>query len=346
MKVSISSVSEYIRRMLNINGVSEESAAMIADAMIYAGRCGVTTHSIRQLPMYLEKIKAGHLNPADDVRIISDNEAVAVLDAQKCFGQVAAKRAIDIAVEKARRYGAAVVGIRSSNTFGAAGYYGYCAAEQGMASVIFANAAPAIAPTGGTKTIFGTNPICFAFPGSDNNLPIILDMATTVAARSKVRMAAKNGEKIPADWAIGPDGKPTDDPEEALKGSLLPIGGYKGYGLSLFVDLFAGMLTGAAFGGQVKPLSDMTSDSGCGQLFVVFDTARFMDKETLYDRIDRFCDAVRKCGEEGSVMLPGEPQFRMMQEQEAYITLTEEQFEKYNLAAAKEGISARLEEVK
>lgn len=345
MLVSFSCVTEVTRTLLVKYGVSERSAEILAESVLYAGRCGISTHGIRHLPMYINKIKSGHLNPKDEVELVTDNGAVAVLDANRCLGQVAARQAIDLAVEKAKEYGVAAVGIRNSNTFGAAGYYAYLAAQQGMASVIFANSAPAIAPTGGKKTIFGTNPICFGFPGGEESFPIVLDMATTVVARSKVRMAAKNGDKIPTDWAIGPDGQPTDDPNEALKGSLLPIGGYKGYGLSLFIDLFAGLLTGAAFAGGVKPLSDMESDSNCGQLFIVFDTKRFLDQDELDHKSEFFRSAVKACGDEGAVMLPGEPQFKRMAEQKDAVFIADEEALNINRLAEQSGISARLEQI-
>lgn len=344
-KVSIKSVDEVTRETLNICGVSEKSIEVILDTIHYANRSGIPTHGVGRLPLYVKKIKAGHFNPNDDVKTVMDSDAVAIIDANGGFGQVAAKYAIDLALAKAEKYGVAAVGVRNSNNFGTAGYYGDYAARRGMAAFVFANAAPAIAPTGGNKTIFGTNPLCYAFPGSDRENPIVLDMATTVVARGKVRLAAKNGDKIPLDWAIGSDGKPTDDPNEALKGSLLPIAGYKGYGLSLFVDVFAGMLTGSAYAGDVKPLSNMEADSGNGHLFVVIDTRRFMSEDELNDRVNHFYEAVKACGDEGAVMLPGEPGYRMMEKQADAVTISSKQFEEINEAAANVGAKARLEEV-
>lgn len=170
-------------------------------------------------------------------------------------------------------------------------------------------------------------------------------MATTIAARSKIRLAAKAGEKIPMDWAIGPDGKPTDDPNEALKGSLLPMAGYKGYGLSLFIDVFAGLLTGSAHAGQVKPLTDYEADSGNGHLLVLIDTKRFMSEEALCREVDYFYEAVKVCGDEGAVMLPGEPGYRKMEEQTDAVVISEKEFESVNEVASRLGTAARLEEV-
>jgi len=345
MKVSLKSIDQVIRETLSMYQVPEASIEILTGAIHYANRSGVSTHGIRHLPMYRDKIISGHLNPRDDVRAVMDSEALLILDANGTFGQVAAQHALNRGIEKAKQYGIAMVGVRNSNTFGAAGYYGHQAALQGIASLIFANAAPAIAPYGGHQAIFGTNPLCFAFPGTDSNDPIVLDMATTVAARSKVKMAAKSGERIPLDWAVGPDGKPTDDPNVALLGTLLPIAGYKGYGLSLFIDLFAGLMTGSAYAGAVRPLTDTKHDSRNGQLFIFIDTAKVMAAEELRERVDFFCRSVRECGEENAVMLPGEPGYRCMRQQEAHVTISPKEFEDVNRMATEIGIAARLEEV-
>lgn len=344
-KVSIRSIDKVTREILGVCDVPKKSIEILLDTIHYANRCGIPTHGVGRLPLYVKKIKTGHFNPHNDVKTIIDSDAMTILDANGGFGQVAAAYAMDLAMKKAEEYGISVVGVRNSNNFGTAGYYGDYAAQHGMAALVFANAAPAIAPTGGNKTIFGTNPICFAFPGGNRNKPIVLDMATTVAARGKIRLAAKNGEKIPLNWAIGPDGKPTDDPNEALKGSLLPIAGYKGYGLSLFVDLFAGMLTGSSYAGEVKPLSDLDKDSGNGHLFIVFDTKRFMSDEERSCRVDHFFEMVKKCGEEGNVMLPGEPGYKMMEQQIDAVVISKKQFEEINETAISVGIQSRLEEV-
>jgi L-2-hydroxycarboxylate dehydrogenase (NAD+) len=342
VSVSIESLRQVVMETLAKVGVSEKDSSIILDTILFANRRGVATHGVGRLPLYVHKIAAGHYNPKNEIEVLVDNAAYALLDAHNGFGQVAAYSATTMAIRKARQFGVAVVGVRNSNNFGTAGFFGDMAARSGCAAMIYANAAPAIAPTGGTKTIFGTNPLCFAYPGDDNHDPILLDMATTIAARGKIRLAAKNGEKIPWDWAIGPDGQPTDDPNVALKGSLLPIGGYKGYGLSMFVDIFAGMLTGSNFAGGVKNLSKMDEDSGNGHLFVVIDLDKFMTKEEKQERIRFFYDAVKSCGEAGKVFMPGEIEYLKMKKATNAIQLSIKQFEDVNEVAEEVGVSARL----
>lgn len=340
--ISIKNLSQVVLDVLTKVGVGDEDASIILDTILFANRRGVATHGVGRLPLYVHKIAAGHYNPKNEIEVLADEAAYALLDAHNGFGQVVAFKATKLAIEKAKKYGVAVVGVRNSNNFGTAGYFGDMAAREDCAAMIYANAAPAIAPTGGNKTIFGTNPMCYAFPGVDDYEPILLDMATTVAARGKIRLAAKNGEKIPKDWAIGPDGQPTDDPNVALKGSLLPIGGYKGYGLSMFVDIFAGLLTGSHFAGGVKNLSKMDEDSGNGHLFVVIDLDKFMTKDEKRERIAHFYKAVKACGEEGKIFIPGEIEYNKIKDNVTSIVISVKQLEDVNDIATEVGIQSRL----
>lgn len=340
--ISIENLRQVVMETLGRIGVSEADAVIIWDTILFANRRGVATHGVGRLPLYVHKVASGHLNPKNEIEVLADNSAYALLNAHNGFGQVVAYSATKIAIEKAKEYGIAVVGVRNSNNFGTAGYFGDLAAREGCAAMVFANAAPAVAPTGGTKTIFGTNPLCFAFPGIDGYAPILLDMATTVAARGKIRLAAKIGERIPKDWALGPDGNPTDDPNVALLGSLLPIGGYKGYGLSMFVDLFAGLLTGSHYAGSVKNLSKMNEDSGNGHLFVVIDVDKFMSADEMRKRISHFYAAVKACGEEGRVFMPGEIEYLRMKDSVNSIQISIKQFDDVNEVAEELGIVSRL----
>ena len=182
-------------------------------------------------------------------------------------------------MKTASENGIGAVGIRNTNNFGTAGYFGEKAANNGMIGIVMGNAAPAIAPPGGTKAILGTNPICFAFPSPETEFPIVLDMATSNAARGKIRLALRNGEKIPLGWALDSNGEPTDDPAAALEGSLIPMGGYKGFGLSMMIDIMAGLITGSAYGGEVKNLNHPDSYSRNGNLFIVIDPTFFISKD-------------------------------------------------------------------
>ena len=345
IRISIENLKQVVIDTLTKVGVCHGDAEIILDTILFANRRGVATHGVGRLPLYVHKVAAGHYNPQNEIEVLADSAAYALLDAHNGFGQVVAYQATQMAIEKAKKYGVAVVGVRNSNNFGTAGYFGDMAAREGCAAMVYANAAPAIAPTGGNKTIFGTNPLCYAYPGDDNHDPILLDMATTIAARGKIRLAAKNGEKIPLDWAIGPDGQPTDDPNVALKGSLLPIGGYKGYGLSMFVDIFAGMLTGSHYAGEVKNLSKMEEDSGNGHLFVVIDLDKFMSPEEKKERIAHFYKAVKACGDEGKIFMPGEIEYIKMKNAVDTVQISSKQFDDVNAVAEEVGVISRLKNI-
>lgn len=342
ISISIENLRQVVIETLTKVGVSQGDADIILDTILFANRRGVATHGVGRLPLYVHKIAAGHYNPKNEIEVLADNAAYALLDAHNGFGQVVAYKATKMAIGKAKKYGVAVVGVRNSNNFGTAGYFGDMVAREGCAAMVYANAAPAIAPTGGNKTIFGTNPLCYAYPGDEEHSPILLDMATTIAARGKIRLAAKNEEKIPLDWAIGPDGQPTEDPNVALKGSLLPIGGYKGYGLSMFVDIFAGMLTGSHYAGEVKNLSKMDEDSGNGHLFVVIDLDKFMSPEEKKERIAHFYKAVKACGDEGKIFMPGEIEYMKMRNAVETVLISSKQFEDVNAVAEEVGATSRL----
>lgn len=331
------------KEILMATGVSQKDAEYIAETIRYANLLGLHTHGIGRVPLYIKRIKAKSLAPNVDMQVLRDEAAFALIDAGNGFGQIAAGKALDIGINKARNHGISCVGVRNSNNFGAAGFFGRCAAESGLICLIFANAAPAVAPPGGIKPIFGTNPLCFALPGSQSNLPLVFDMATTVAARGKIRLAAKKGEKIPLDWAVDAQGKPTDNPNEALKGTLLPIGGYKGFGLSMIVDVLAGMLTGAAFGGSVRQLSDTSAPSNSGNLFIFLDPKAFLCEEAYMERLNQLVYNARACGPEGKIYLPGDSYIEKIQTNVNAVHLPEVQINEINKLAASLGLAARLQ---
>ncbi|MFI3296601.1 MAG: Ldh family oxidoreductase [bacterium] len=310
-------------------GVSQKSANIVADTALYANMRGVNTHGVGRLPLYINNINNGCIN-IDDPILISDVNATAIYDAQNGLGQIASHEAMLNCIEKAKKFGVGIVGVRNSNNFGMASYYGQMATNEGMMAVIMANSAPAMAPTGGKRAVLGTNPICFAVPGNSLDTPIILDMATTVAARGKIRLSAKEGNEIPIDWAVGPDGNPTTDPNKALQGTLLPIGGYKGYGLSLFVDIIAGLIMGSSFAGEVKPLSNFDSKSGNGHSFIVVDLRKFLSEDEYKSKIEHLTKVIKESGDQGTVILPGENWNEMLVKNKKTVNLPDIQVKDVN----------------
>jgi L-2-hydroxycarboxylate dehydrogenase (NAD+) len=330
MNISIKRLEELSYKILNEFNVPKQDSKIIIDSIVFAHKRGKGAHGVGRMPIYIRKIKEGLMTSSTNLAIVKETPIVSTYDAQHGFGQVAAYRGMEFALNKAEKFGIGVVGIKNSNSFGTAGFILDIAAKRQMIGFVFSNASPAIAPSGGTHPLFGTNPIGVVFPNQVGEPPIIIDMATSVAARSKIRMSAANGETIPLGWALDIDGNPTTNPIEALKGTMVPIGGHKGYGLSLAVDILAGLLTGAAFGGDVKPLNHKDNYSNYGHLIIAMNISFFMDINDYFKKIKYLIRKTKECGKSGKVYLPGEQSFKKAKNSSKEITLTTKQVEDIN----------------
>jgi L-2-hydroxycarboxylate dehydrogenase (NAD+) len=340
MQVKINAINNISHEILIKLGVPNDDAGIIVNSIVYAHQRGKGTHGVGRLPIYARKIKEGLMTAETKLCAVNENTAVCLYDARHGFGQIAAYKGMEIAIEKAKQYGIGVVGIRHSNNFGTAGFFVELAAKSNMISFIFANSSPAIAPTGGKTPIFGTNPIGIGFPGGSSQPSVILDMATSNAARGKIRLAAKNGEQIPKGWALDINGNPTTDPVEALKGSMIPVGGHKGFGLSLIVDVIAGLLTGSAFGGDVKPLNHKDCFSDYGHLIIALNINSFIDINEYAEKMDYLTKRVKESGEENQVFLPGEHSYKLYNSD--IIDISDKQVNEINELAGSLGIKDKL----
>lgn len=341
MRVKVDDIRKVSEAILENAGVPLEHAQIIADTIVYAHVREKHTHGLGRVSIYLRKIKEHLMDAETKMTVLNDQAAVYHIDANHGFGQVAAYYGVLEAVKKAKEYGIGITGINNSNNFGAAGYFTKLASDQGMIGLVFSNSAPAIAPTGGRKALFGTNPLSMALPMKDPDMPFVFDMATSVAARGKIRLAAKNGEAIPEGWALDSEGKATIDPNEALKGSMIPIGDYKGVGLSMMVDILAGMLTGAAFAGDVKGLNHKTDFSCYGHFIIVIDPEKFMEHNEYLRRVEYFENKVHEYG--GSI--PGENSNKKALINDMYVNIPDRQFIEINELAETRNLDVRLIEI-
>ncbi len=289
-------------------GVDQKEAEIISDTLMFAELRNVQSHGIVRLPTYIERMENGVVNQNANMKFINNNAAaVAVLDADNGMGQVAGYKAMKQAMEIAGLYGIGMVAVKNSNHFGVASYYSMMALEKDMIGLVITNASPAIAPFG-TKTPFlGTNPLTVAVPAK-NGSPIVLDMSMSTVARGKIRMYAMQNKEIPLDWGLDAEGTPTSDPNEALKGSLVPIGGVKGSGLSLVVDLLTGILTGTSMTGEVKNITDMTGPSKTSHAFMAININSFIDAETYKNNVDSVINSIKALQPKGDnqVFMAGE----------------------------------------
>ncbi len=305
-KVEICEIFRVSKEILMAVGVNETDAIIIADSIVDAHKREKHTHGMGRLHIYVRKIKSNQMSANTNMNVIRDNGVISVIDADNGFGQVASYKAVHKCVEKAKIYGVGIVGVRNSNSFGTACYFGNMLADSNMIGIVMGNASKALCPAGGNKACLGTNPICFSFPGTRYYPNIVLDMACAVAARGKVRLALRNNETIPDNWGNDAYGYPSTDPAEVLKGSINAFGGYKGFGLATVVEMLAGVITGSSFGDQVLPLNTPEGYSKYGHFICAISPEFFMNNEEYGERFNELVEYIKSCGEAGKVFLPGE----------------------------------------
>ncbi len=307
--VDESRLGELAARALAGLGVAPADAADAARILVLGDLFGHHTHGVSRIESYGERIRVGGIDPRAQPVIEETAPAVSKVDGRNALGPVVGMRSLEAAMKAARKHGVGVALARNSNHFGAVGPYCWLAAEDGFASVVASNASVTIAPTGGSAARLGNSPIGFGVPG-EPGAPFILDMAMSVVARAKIRAALKRGDPIPDTWATDRAGRPTSDPAAAMDGFLLPIGGYKGYGLALAVDLLAGLLPDAAYLTHVNSWSEAPREPGnLGHFFLVIDTKVLGPREWLVDRMRDFAAILHDTPPSDAaqpVLLPGE----------------------------------------
>jgi LDH2 family malate/lactate/ureidoglycolate dehydrogenase len=274
-------------------GLSTNDADIAADVAAHGTLNGSDAHGVVQMPLYITGLLDGTIKSAPNVKTTNNLPCCMVMDADNALGLVVSQRAMDAAIDMAKKYGLGAVAMRNSSHFGGAGYYSERAARQGLIGFAFTNASPAIAPTGSKEALLGTNPIGAAFPLPATG-PIVVDMATSVVARSRIRAMLALGQKtLPEGWALDPDGKPTNDPAVAVKGSVLPIGGPKGYALSLVVELLCSALSDGEPGFQVTYENVVKRPSTISQFFFVMNPQGFVGLDRYGMRAAHIADKIK-----------------------------------------------------
>ncbi|HXF79098.1 MAG TPA: Ldh family oxidoreductase [Usitatibacter sp.] len=315
-EAELAALAAQALRGLGVDRIQAEDTARI---LVLGDLFGHHTHGVSRLESYGERLELGGIKASADIRVERVAPGMLKVDGDNGLGAAVGMRALRAAMEAARESGIAIAFARTSNHFGACGPYCWLAAQEGFASLVGSNATPTIAPTGGRDTRVGNNPLAIGVPrpGSD---PVILDMAMSVVARAKLRDALKRGESIPDTWATDREGRVTSDPKAAIDGFLLPFGGYKGYGLAIMVDLFAGVLSGASYLTRVNSWIDEPAlEQRIGHFFVVIDTARLGSAEWLSGRVADFAAIVHETPAADAsqpVRLPGEREISEMKRQQ------------------------------
>jgi LDH2 family malate/lactate/ureidoglycolate dehydrogenase len=315
-------LESFITRAFVAAGLPDADAHAVARLMVEADLRGSDTHGVIRLPLYVRRIRAGGVNAKPNIRVLADRPSAALLDGDNGMGHLVMKRAAELAIDKAKATGIGWVGVRMSNHAGPAALYATMPLRHDMIGLYFAvGSNNHLPPWGGSESLLGTNPLAVAVPAGAEP-PVVLDMAPTVAAYGKVRLKAQRGEAMPLGWMIDRQGKPLTDPKRADEGHLLPIGDYKGYGLSLIIGLLAGALNRAALGRDVIDFVKETGKAAnTGQAIAALSIDTFMPADEFKRAIDRFIRDIRnsqKLPGVERIWLPGEQSHAKMLERRAH----------------------------
>ncbi|EPS25629.1 hypothetical protein PDE_00563 [Penicillium oxalicum 114-2] len=283
--IQATDLQEFVTQILIANQTSPDHAAIVAKCLVAADLRGVDTHGSNRIPSYMERIRQQALDPTASPTLRQITPVVAQVDAHNGFGFVAAHTGMARAIEIAQTFGIGMVSVKHSNHFGMSAWLVQQALEAKMMSLVFTNSSPALPVWGGKEKLMGVSPIACGAPGGGVAKPLILDMAPSIAARGKIYKALRRGERIPSDWALDGDGNPTEDPARALEGVMLPMGGPKGSALSIMMDVFSGVFSGAAFAGHVANPYDPSRPADVGHFLVAIKPDLFMSMQEFEERM-------------------------------------------------------------
>jgi L-2-hydroxycarboxylate dehydrogenase (NAD+) len=280
----------------------------------------VDSHGVLRVPAYVRRLRKGAMNPCPQTRIVRGSLGLEVLDGDDGPGVIVGRDAMLRAIELAERYNLGAVGVIRSNHFGAAAIYARLAAEHGMVGIAMTNVVPNVVAPGGRGPITGNNPLAIAVP-TYADFPFVLDMSLSAVAGGKLLLASQKGEKIPLDWATDRDGRPTDDPDKAFAGFLLPMGSFKGLGLSYAVDILCGLITGGVFGAHMKGMYTHPDEpSLTGHLMIAFNLSAIISPSEMRARMAEYYAHIKAAplwDPSGEMFLPGEIEHRTEQARRA-----------------------------
>jgi LDH2 family malate/lactate/ureidoglycolate dehydrogenase len=327
IRISAEILRELVARMFVATGLQRRAADRVAAGLVEADLQGLSSHGVMLMDMYIERLRHGSVSTKETAAVVCERDAAVVLDAGHALGQLTGEQAMDLAIERARRFGVGVAAVRHGFHFGTARRYAERAAQTGCIGIAMCNTRPLMPAPGGAERLVGNNPIAIALPVA-GGIPVVLDMATSEAAMGKIRLGAKAGVSIPRNWAVASDGSPTTDPAKAIAGMLLPAGGAKGFGLAFVIDLMCGLLSGGAAGQEVQPLyGDPSIPYDCSHLFIAIHVAHFADLEHFRTKAQAAAERVRTSRPAAgvqTVFAPGEPEWRKSESSADQVTLAPE----------------------
>jgi L-2-hydroxycarboxylate dehydrogenase (NAD+) len=336
-------LQDWLQNVFETHHLPPADALTAARALVKASLRGVDSHGVARTPMYCERLRRGVANPTPNMSVERVAPAAALVDGDDGLGLVVGHKAMDEAIAIAQEYGIGLAGVKRSGHYGMGALYVLQAIEARCTGLAFTNASPALPVYGGRTKFLGTSPFAAGAPAGEAP-PFVLDMACSIVARGKLKYAAQRGEAIPQGLALDRDGRPTTDGAKAFEGVVLPMGGVKGSGLSLLMEVLSGVLTGAAFGGEVKnPFTGLDGPQGTGHFFMAMKADLFMPLEAFENRMQTLAERVKaqpKAEGVDDILMPGEPETRNEhQRQSSGIPLTQDVFESLVLEGDRTGVA-------
>ena len=321
MRLAPEKLAAFCAALFEAVGVPQAHAATTARRLVDADVRGRTGHGLIRVRSYVSRLQAGGMVSDPAITVLRETAVTAQIDGGNGLGQVVMTQAAELAIDKASAQGLAWVGTVHSNHAGAAGLYAEMAAERGLIGIYLAVAnANSMPPWGGTSPLLGTNPLAIAIPTAGGP-PFVLDIATTTASHGTIKVAARDGKPMPEGWVVDHSGQPITDASRAEEGFLVPMGGYKGSGLTIAIGLLAGVLNGAAFGAEVVNYRvDEITPTNTGQAMLVMRPDLFMERSVVLAQLGRHLDALRSSGtaDRSPVRLPGDEAIRLRRDNKAH----------------------------
>ena len=315
--VNVKSLESFVTALFRHVGMEQRDAVFSANAMVRTNLWGIDSHGVLRLPIYIKRLRSGAVKAKPEIKKIRGSQALEVLHGDDGLGFIVGREAMDRAIQLAEKFNVGIVGAIRSNHFGAAALYARMAAERNMVGLAMTNVIPNMVMPGCSKPVVGNNPIAIAAP-TFQEFPFVLDVSLSAVAGGKLLMASKKKEKIPLNWATDREGRPTDDPDKGFAGFLLPMGGHKGFGLALAVDILCGVLSGGVFLNEMKGMYHYPDDpSLTGHLMIAINFPSLMDQEEMKSRMESFCKTVKSApmwDSSQEMLLPGEIEHRTFQE--------------------------------
>ena len=283
-----------VREIFERCDMASPDAALLADTLVTADLGGVNSHGVLRVPDYVRKLTGQGVDPRGRPELVRDSGACIVVSGRNSMGQIGARFAMQLAIERAREHGIAAAAVRDSNHCGAVGYFAEQALAHEMIGLATTNSLPTMAPWGGAERVLGINPLAVAIPAGAER-PILYDAAFSGSSHGKIRVHRQKGLPIPDDWALDRDGRPTTDPAAAIDGLLRPVGAFKGAGLAMIMGILSSMLSGAAYGTELGNMENGPKPGLDGHFVAAIRVNAFTELATFKKRVDAAIAQIHSC---------------------------------------------------